>query len=285
VNTPPPDLLLGRAMVVGAATVAVLYGVRTLRRGRAQFDRVDQVGNSKFVSSWLVEMGYWAMQPFARLLRALGMSANVITWWSLVFGLMAAVSLGFGWFGAAAVLGLFSVVSDALDGIVARMLGTSSEAGEVFDAAVDRYTEFAMLAGAVVLYRNQLPWMIVALAAMHGSFMISYSTAKAEAMGIAPPKGAMRRHERAIYWVTGTSFAALSVRFLEVPPRVAQPLGIPFLFALTMIAVVANASAVRRFWLIYLAVRARQKAQPTAGAEGAHLEEEHHEKGHLEKAS
>ena len=42
-----------------------------------------------------------------------------------------------------------------------------------------------MLAGAVVLYRNQLPWMIVALGAMHGSFMISYSTAKAEAMGAA----------------------------------------------------------------------------------------------------
>ena len=39
-NTPPPDLLLGGAMVVGAAGVAVLYGVRTLRRGRAQFDRV-----------------------------------------------------------------------------------------------------------------------------------------------------------------------------------------------------------------------------------------------------
>lgn len=280
-NTPPPDLLLGGAMVVGAAGVAVLYGVRTLRRGRAQFDRVEQVGNSKFVSSWLVEMGYWAMQPFARLLRALGMSANVITWWSLVFGLLAAVALAFGWFGAAAVLGLCSVVSDALDGIVARMLGTSSEAGEVFDAAVDRYTEFAMLAGAVVLYRNQLPWMIVALGAMHGSFMISYSTAKAEAMGISPPKGAMRRHERAIYWVTGTSLAALSVKFIELPPRVAQPLGIPFLFALTMIAVVANASAARRFWLIYLAVRARDgKAQAPVSSDAQHLE-----KGHLEKAS
>lgn len=49
-----------------------------------------------------------------------------------------------------------------------------------------------------------------------------------------------------------------------------------------MIAVVANASAVRRFWLIYLAVRARDgKAQaPPVSSEAPHLE-----KGHLEKAS
>lgn len=277
------DIVFGGMMVVGAASIAALYAVRTFTKGRAKFDRIEKVGNSKFVSSWLVEMGYWAMQPFARLLRALGMSANVITWWSLVFGLLAAGALGAGWFGAAAVLGLCSVVADALDGIVARMLGTSSEAGEVFDAGVDRYTEFAMLAGAVVLYRNHLPWMFVALAAMHGSFMISYSTAKAEAMGIEPPKGAMRRHERAIYWVAGASFASLSVRYVELPPRFAQPLGIPFLFGITMIAVVANASAIRRFWLIYLAVRERdQKAKKAVPAED-HDAGEHGEP--LEKAS
>ena len=39
----------------------------------------------------------------------------------------------------------------------------------------------------------------VALVAIIGSFMVSYSTAKAEAMGVKPPRGSMRRAERSVY--------------------------------------------------------------------------------------
>jgi hypothetical protein len=38
---------------------------------------------------------------------------------------------------------------------------------------------------------------LIALGAIAGSFMVSYSTAKAEALSVEAPRGSMRRSERA----------------------------------------------------------------------------------------
>ena len=58
------------------------------------------------------------------------------------------------------------------------------------DAAVDRYGELFLLAGLVYYYRAHDQVLFIVLAAMVGGFMVSYVTAKAEAMGVA---GAARR--------------------------------------------------------------------------------------------
>ena len=39
--------------------------------------------------------------------------------------------------------------------------------------------------------------------------MVSYSTAKAEALGVEPPRGAMRRQERAVYFVLGAALVPI----------------------------------------------------------------------------
>ena len=69
----------------------------------------------------------------------------------------AGVALGFGWFGLASLLAVMATFCDILDGLLARKTGVSSDAGEVLDAAVDRYGEMFFFGGLVYYYRVARP--------------------------------------------------------------------------------------------------------------------------------
>src|SRR4051794_9972461 len=82
--------------------LVVAYSVRVLIKGRAHYDRIDRQGGSRFLSKGLMEMGYWGMQPLAKLLIFFHITPNQISWASIVFGFLAGVCLVFGHFGFAA---------------------------------------------------------------------------------------------------------------------------------------------------------------------------------------
>jgi CDP-diacylglycerol--glycerol-3-phosphate 3-phosphatidyltransferase len=189
---------------------------------------------------------YDALQPLSRLCVAVGISANAMTALSFVTGAAAGALLAFGHFGAGALLSAVAGLSDAMDGLIARRTGTSSGAGDLFDATVDRYVEFFFLSGLAVFFGCEPPVLTLVLLAMLGSFMVSYGAAKAEAVGVTPPRGAMRRPERAAYLVIG---AALT-------PLVPSSWPSPMLVALSVVALLANASAVRRLVSIGRAITA-----------------------------
>ncbi len=228
--------------------VVVLYGLRVLVRGAARFERVERDKGSALFSASLMHMGYWALDFVGRGLAAIGATANSISIGSLVFGLLAGVALAFGHFGVGALLAIISALGDTLDGIVARRQGTASDAGEVLDAAVDRYEEFFFLGGIVVYLRQSVVGVSLVLLALLGSFMVSYATAKAEALRAQIPRGAMRRPERAAYLILGAAltpiFAQMVVR--RVPDASGWLLDLPVLGAVALVALVANVSAVRR---------------------------------------
>jgi hypothetical protein len=73
--------------------------------------------------------------------------------------------------------------------------------------------------------------------------MISYSTAKAEAMGITPPRGLMRRHERAAYLIAGVGLTSL------IPSLV------PAVVAFALVSVIGNIAAIRRLTAIAAELR------------------------------
>lgn len=273
------------AVLLAAVALAIGYALRAKRRGRARFERTDSdsVG-SALTSRKAFEAGYWALQPFGNLCVALGISANAVTWMSLCFGIAAAVSVAVGHFGLGAIFALASALCDAIDGMVARKTGTSSDAGEVLDASIDRWNDFLLLAGLVFFYRDEAFVLVLALLALAGSFMVSYATAKAEALQVKAPSGAMRRPERTAYLVAGLVFSPLSIRYVEVnfthPGR-----GLPIVFALAVIALVSNVSAIRRLAAVAQAVRARPSKQaveePLAEAAAAVDAEEEDEAAHV----
>ncbi len=233
---------------------AVSYAFRLATRGAARSERVGRIGGTALVGQEIMEGTYWAVEPVVRGLVALGITANGLTWSALVFGLGAGVALGFGWFGLATLLATMSTIGDILDGQVARLTNTGSNLGELLDAAIDRYTEFAFIAGLIVYYRDSVALMGLALAALLACFMVSYASAKAEAMQVSPPRGLMRRHERAVYLICGSGLSALFGAYVhawnpDLPWTVFQIAG------LGAVAVIGNGAAVLRFVRIGRALR------------------------------
>jgi CDP-diacylglycerol--glycerol-3-phosphate 3-phosphatidyltransferase len=96
--------------------------------------------------------------------------------------------------------------------------------------------------------------LALTLLALVGSFMVSYGSAKAEALHVAVPHGSMRRAERATYFGTGIALAPIVAAFSR---RFGGPLwagNVPLVLAVTLIGVTANVSAARRLRDIAAAV-------------------------------
>jgi CDP-diacylglycerol--glycerol-3-phosphate 3-phosphatidyltransferase len=269
------DLWSALALLSLTGLVALAYSLRSLFRGKARYSRVEKQGGSNLLSQGVMQSGYWFFQPFGRALQALHITPNHVSYGSLFFGIAAAICLGLGHFGSAACFATISAVLDVLDGMVARLTGVSSEAGEVLDATVDRYVEFFMLIGLMVYYREIPVLMLLAAMALIGSFMVSYSSAKAEAMHVDPPKGNMRRPERAVYLILGAALSPVTIPWLERSREYSMPIAHPMVVALGLIGVLANVSAIERLWTIAKAVRAREAeaAEALRRAEAVQLSE------------
>jgi phosphatidylglycerophosphate synthase len=234
-------------MLVLVALTAAAYGVRVAVYGVARSERVAKIGGTALVGQELMDWTYWAVSPIVRGLAAMRITPNMLTWAACVLGFGAGISLALGWFGLACALATWSTVGDILDGQVARLTNSGSDRGELLDAAVDRYTEFAFLAGLCVFYRWSAPYMVLTMAALCASFMISYTSAKAEALQVNPPRGLMRRHERAVYLITGAGTTALLGDWLAAR---GLPSTTPMLAGLLAVAVIGNAAAVIRLYRI-----------------------------------
>ena len=252
-----PELKYTLVVALVVLFLVTTYGVRVLVKGRARFDRIDRQGGSRLLSKAAMEIGYWILWPVARALASLHVSPNQVSWISFGFGALAGLFLARGHFGFGAMCATICGLLDSVDGMVARLSGVASDAGEVLDAAIDRYVEFFFLAGLAIYYREQPALQLLTLMALLGSFMVSYSTTKAEALQIEPPNGLMRRPERAVYLTAGAALSGPSIAWFESTPEFATPLAYPMVLALAMVAVLANFSAIERFWLITKALRRR----------------------------
>jgi phosphatidylglycerophosphate synthase len=237
-----------------AGFAAVAYAVRIAVRGVARSERVSRIGGTAILGQSVMDWTYWAVEPIVRACVAVGITANGATWIALVLGLGSGVAAGFGMWGLTCLLATWSTLFDILDGQIARLTKTGSNAGEVLDAATDRYTEFAFVAGACFAFRDSAPLLGLSLGAMLACFMVSYASAKAEAMQVEVPRGLMRRHERATYMITGAGLTSMVGNYLtthvpDLPPTT-------FLIAaIGIVAVIGNFAAVLRLVRIGRALR------------------------------
>ena len=261
-----PDLVASVGLLAVLVLVVGLYAVRVRRGGGVRFARVEAEGSSALLGAPVMNMAYWAVAPLGRTLSRAGIRPNSITLSSLGLGALSGACVALGHFGIGAALSAASALGDALDGFVARESGTASDAGETLDAAVDRYTEFFFLGGLALFYHDQPLLLALVLAALLGSFMVSYATAKAEALRVTPPRGAMRRAERATYLTVAAAlvpFGGGGVFSWPWSPT------LPVLAALGVVAMVANFSAVERLARTAELVRDRTiDGSAAAGASG-----------------
>jgi CDP-diacylglycerol--glycerol-3-phosphate 3-phosphatidyltransferase len=151
-----------------------------------------------------VKAGYLrAIEPAADYLVRHRINPNVITTLGTGCTLAAAAIYAFGHISIAGwVLGV-TAIFDVLDGTVARRTGRETTFGAFYDSSLDRISDGAILAGLTVFYatdtsRHSVPMVVVCLAAIIGTFLTSYTRARAEALGIDAKVGLIQRAERVV---------------------------------------------------------------------------------------
>jgi CDP-diacylglycerol--glycerol-3-phosphate 3-phosphatidyltransferase len=86
---------------------------------------------------------------------------------------------------------------------VARRTGRSTAFGAFYDSSLDRVADGALMAGLTVFYavnpiHHNIYMAVVCLVGMVGTFLISYTRARAESIGIDAKVGVMQRPERIV---------------------------------------------------------------------------------------
>jgi CDP-diacylglycerol--glycerol-3-phosphate 3-phosphatidyltransferase len=113
----------------------------------------------------------------------------------------------------AAIVFVIGSLLDILDGALARAGGKATPFGAFIDSTTDRVSEgFMLTAIAWVLAQNHHPaFVAVAMAAVAGSFLVSYTRARAEALGLRGDVGIGSRAERVVVITAGLVLAPWGV--------------------------------------------------------------------------
>jgi CDP-diacylglycerol--glycerol-3-phosphate 3-phosphatidyltransferase len=113
------------------------------------------------------------------------------------------------WYWVAAVVFVLGSLLDILDGALARAGGKTTPFGAFLDSTTDRVSEgFMLTAIAYILARQHHPvFVAVAMAAVAGSFLVSYTRAKAEILGLRGDVGIGSRAERVVVITAGLVLA------------------------------------------------------------------------------
>jgi CDP-diacylglycerol--glycerol-3-phosphate 3-phosphatidyltransferase len=150
----------------------------------------------------------------------------------------------FYWLGA--VVFVVGSLLDILDGALARAGGKSTVFGAFLDSTTDRIGEAFMLgaiADALARDGNETAFLFV-FAALTGSFLVSYTRSKAEALGLRGDVGIGSRAERVVVITAGLVFA---------------PWG-GLQWAIYVLAATAWITVAQRIWYVRQQLREKQAA-------------------------
>lgn len=139
------------------------------------------------------------VDPIVTFMARYRFSPDTLTVLGMLFHFFYAWLIATGQMALAAVTMFFLVPLDALDGSLARKLGREQAGfGAFLDSTLDRLAEIVLFGGFIFYYVSLgNEWMLAATyAAITGSIMVSYTRARAEALGLNAKIGVLSRVER-----------------------------------------------------------------------------------------
>ncbi|MFQ5603474.1 MAG: CDP-alcohol phosphatidyltransferase family protein [bacterium] len=191
------------------------------------------------------------IQPVVKFFVRLELNPNFFTTIGFILTIGAAVLFATGHLTIAGGIILLAGTFDIIDGKVARATKRVTKFGALYDSTLDRYAEVIMFFG-LAFYFVKADMFITSVAvsfALGGSVMVSYVRARAEALGFQCKVGIMQRPERVVYIGFG---AILSIIHLYA-----------LIFAILLIAVFANVTAIQRIYHIWVAENGKKKQKLT----------------------
>ncbi len=149
-------------------------------------------------TDWARERASVITTPIAGAIGRLGIHPNTITLIGLVLQLGVAVVFGLGYVVPAGWLLLAVAPVDALDGALARLQGRQSRFGAFLDSTLDRIADAGLIMGLIAHFLRLGAYTEVALllVAQVAVLMVSYTRARAEALGFQCKTGLLTRMER-----------------------------------------------------------------------------------------
>ena len=156
----------------------------------------------------------WVRRQAERLMSAIGrvpLTPNQVSVVGLVLTFLAAGLIAFGHLRSAGVALVFAGTCDILDGALARSTKASYAYGAFLDSTLDRYSEGAIYLGLAAYFVSVGGalgrWLVLGtLAALAGSFLVSYVRARAQSLGFTCESGLFARPERVVVTVFGLIF-------------------------------------------------------------------------------
>ena len=151
----------------------------------------------------------WIATPLTHIagwLQTTGVSPNMLTAIGFLLSAVVAVVLATGNLLWGGLLLIFAALFDTLDGALARHANKTTIFGAFFDSVMDRFSESVTLIALIYYYSGQpdgrIPVLLLAFSMM-GSLLVSYTRARAEAVGIECKEGFFQRTERIVVLILG----------------------------------------------------------------------------------
>jgi CDP-diacylglycerol--glycerol-3-phosphate 3-phosphatidyltransferase len=143
------------------------------------------------------------IEPAISFLARNNVTPNTITTVGTLLTVAAGVVYATGHIMTAGWIMAVTAFFDVVDGEVARRTGRSTVFGAFYDSTLDRVADGALMAGLTVFYatnpvHHNLYMMVVCLLGIIGTFLVSYTRARAESLGIDAKVGVMQRPERIV---------------------------------------------------------------------------------------
>ena len=205
-------------------------GAHNLRRG-------DSV-----LPAWVKDAVRATLRPIVGLAMALHITPNTITVFGVLVTFLASGLVAAGWLLLGAAILTAGSLLDAVDGALARAQGGGTAFGSFLDSTLDRVGEAILyigIAGWFLFTYEEPAWpVLLTLAALSGSFLVSYSRARAEGIGLNATVGLAPRTERLVLVIAGIAVAGLGFE-----------LGL--IGALAIIAALTTATVLQRIWHVW----------------------------------
>jgi CDP-diacylglycerol--glycerol-3-phosphate 3-phosphatidyltransferase len=162
--------------------------------------RKRQRGRWDTFTDWARAQGAVLLRPIADAVARLGIHPNTVTVLGMLLQVSVGVVFGLGYVTLGGWLLLVVAPVDALDGLVARVLGKQSRFGAFLDSTLDRISDAALIVGLTMHYVYQTAYLEVALllVSLVAAMMVSYVRARAGALGFICKVGLLTRLERIV---------------------------------------------------------------------------------------
>ena len=200
----------------------------------------------KLLPDWLKNGYLRTIDPIADWMVRRRVNPNLLTTIGTLFSVAGGAIYATGHIRAAGWLLGLTALFDVLDGNVARRTGQTSVFGAFYDSTLDRIADGAVMGGLAVFYATSPQhasgaMVAVCIFGILGTYLTSYTRARAESLGLDAKVGIMQRAERVVLLTAPQAFFGLALN------------GYVLIAVIVLLTVTAWITGVQRILFVYRA--------------------------------